>query len=157
MNVVDYLTPENILLDLKAQNKEGAIKEIILLLKNRPEVSNFEMFLQDIFEREKLASTGIGNGVALPHARTDAVDDFVIAFGRSKKGIEFDSIDGQKAKIIFVMGTPRKKGLNLYLRILTHINRLLKKEAFRSSLMDASSFKDIIHIFNQVEKMFYGH
>lgn len=152
MNIIDYLAHENILLDLKAQNKEDAIKEIAVLLKNKPEVINYDIFLQDVFEREKLASTGIGNEVALPHARTDVVEDFVIAFGRSKKGIEFDSIDGKKAKLIFVMGTPQKKGLKLYLRILAHINRLLKKEAFRASLMDASNFKDIINTFSHIEK-----
>lgn len=146
----EYFTPERIALDLKAQDKEEAINEVSALLKNAEEINDYDIFLQEIFEREKLSSTCIGNEIAVPHARTDAVNDFLIAFGRSKKGIDFNSSDGQLVKLIFVLGTPKKKGLKSYLRILAHLNRILQKKYFKDFLLTASNCKDIIDEFNRI-------
>ena len=114
------------------------------------EINNFDIFLKEIFDREKLADTGIGNGIVLPHARSDVVEDFVIAFGRSKEGIDFNSLDGQPVKLIFVLGTPKTKGINTYLRILAHLSRLLQKKDFKDFLLTTSNSETIIAEFNQV-------
>ncbi len=149
--IADFLKEERILLNLEVSGKEEAIREIANLLVNAKEVSDFDPFLKDVFGREKMATTGIGHEVAIPHARTRAVKDFVIAFGRSRQGVEFNSLDNRPAKLIFLMGTPREKGLNVYLKILAHLNRLLEKESFRNLLLKAASPKEIIDLFREVE------
>lgn len=151
MKIRDYLREDRILLDLKTHSKEEAIKEISTLLKDAKELVDFDTFVKDVFERENLGTTGIGNEIAIPHARTDAVKDFVIAFGRSSEGVEFNSLDGKPAKLIFLMGTQKEKNLNNYLKTLAHLTRLLKRETFKSSLLKASSPKEIINEFKKVE------
>lgn len=151
MRIADFLKEDRVLLKLEAGSKEEAIKEIARLLGNSKEITDFDLFLRDIFEREALNTTGIGEHIAIPHARTDAVKDFVIAFGRSSEGIEFNSLDKKPAKFIFLMGTPQENGLNSYLKILAHLTRLLKHESFREALLKASSPKEVIEEFRKVE------
>lgn len=86
MKISDYLKEKRILLSLKAHGKEESIKEIATLLKDSKDIVDFKSFLKDVFEREKLGTTGVGSEIAIPHARTDAVKDFVIGFGRSQEG-----------------------------------------------------------------------
>ena len=152
MKIGDYLKEERILLELKAASKEEAIKELAQLLHGAAEVLNHEQFVKDIFSREALSSTGIGDHVAVPHTRTDAVKEFVIAFGRSSQGLDFKSIDGKPAKFIFLLGTLRKKGLNSYLKTLAHLTRLLQKEAFQKALLQASHPREIIEAFKKIEQ-----
>lgn len=152
MKIKDYLKEDRMSLNMKARTKEEAVKELSTLLKNAPEISDFDLFLKDVFERESLKTTGIGSELAIPHARTDAVKSFVIAFGRSAEGVEFDSLDGKPAKLIFLMGTSKGKNLNGYLEILARLTRLLQHESFRKALLQASSPKEIIDEFNKIEK-----
>ncbi len=149
--ITDFLKEKWVLLNFKASNKEEAIKELAYLLKDSDEVSNFDLFLKDIFERESLSTTGIGNYIAIPHARSDAVKKFIIVFGRSSKGIEFNSLDGRPAKFIFLIGTPKQEGVNNYLMILAHLTRLLNKKDFQNTLLAASRPKEIIEEFRKVE------
>lgn len=151
MRISDYLKEKRILLNLKARYKEESIKEIAALLKDSKDIVNFRTFLSDVFEREKAGTTGIGNGLAIPHARTDAVKDFVIAFGRSQEGVEFKSLDGNLAKLIFLMGTPKEKGLSAYLKLLAQLTKILKNADFRESLLKASSPKEILNEFKKIE------
>jgi fructose-specific phosphotransferase system IIA component len=152
MKVTEFLREDRMVLDIKANTKDGAIKELAEILRDAPEIINFENFVRDIFERESLNTTGIGNEIAIPHARTDSVNNFIIAFGRSIKGIDFKSLDGKSVKLIFLMGTPKEKGLNNYLKILAHLTRLLQKEHFKDSLLKASSPREVIEEFQKIEK-----
>ena len=151
MKIIDYLKEERIVLSLKSHTKIEAIKELATLLKDAEEITNFDVFLQDVYERENLGSTGIGNGIAIPHARSEAVKDFVIAFGRSVEGVDFNSLDGQPVKLIFLMGTHREKKLNSYLEILAHLTRLLKQQFFREALLKAPTPSAIIEEFKKIE------
>ena len=151
MNIAKYLKEERICLNLEAAEKKPAIRELASFLRGAKEVTNFNSFLKDVFEREKVGTTGIGSGIAIPHARTDAVSEFVIAFGRSAKGAEFQSLDSKPVKLIFLMGAP-KQNLNGYLRILARLTRLLKKVDFRKSLMEASCAREIIEGFEKTEE-----
>jgi len=151
MRVCDFLKEDRIIMELKSTEKKSAISEIAALLEGAEEIIDFNRFLSDIEARENLGTTAIGNYAAIPHARTDSVKKFVIAFGRSKEGIEFGAVDGKPAKLIFVMGTPREEGLNDYLRILAHLTRILQKEAFRNELLKAESPSEIIASFQKYE------
>ena len=150
-NVCKYLRRDRILIDLNSRSKKGAILEITNLLKSTREIANLDAFISDIFERERLGTTAIGEGIALPHARTDAVKNIVMAFGRSKKGVEFDSLDGGKVNLIFLIGTPKKDKQGVYLKILADLSKTLKKKQFRELLLAAENQKEILRCFHLLE------
>jgi fructose-specific phosphotransferase system IIA component len=151
MIVSDYIKEKFCTMDLKAQDKESAIKEVAQILDGAGRIVDKEKFIADVLEREALGSTGIGNNVAIPHARTDSVKGFIIGFGRSVSGIEFDSLDGAKVNLIFLMGADPSE-LNLYLRILAELSKLLMDSAFRQALVSAQSAADVISIIKKFEK-----
>jgi mannitol/fructose-specific phosphotransferase system IIA component (Ntr-type) len=89
-------------------------------------------------------------GIALPHARSEYVDSFVIAIGRVKDGVNFGSLDGEPVRLVFLMGTPKEK-VQSYLKLLAHLTRLLKRESVRSLLFEAETPEEIIEIFKKEE------
>ena len=151
VKISDYLKEDRIVLNLQALKKEDVIKELARLLQEAEEVTDFDLFLKDIFERETLNTTGIGNHLAIPHARTDAVKEFVLVFGRVPQGLDFNSLDGKPAKFFFLLGTPKKKGLNTYINTLAHLTRLMNKAAFQEALLKAPGPKEIIEEFRKIE------
>jgi fructose-specific phosphotransferase system IIA component len=148
--ISECLMLDRINLDLKAKTKEEAITELAESLKTHSAVSDYETFLKDVFNREKVGTTGIGLGIAIPHARTDAVDRFVIAFGRSESGVPFGAPDGKPAKLIFLMGAVKKE-VNNYLKILARLTRVLRKESFRERLLKAESPEQVLEAFCKIE------
>lgn len=150
MAVSGILRKECCILDLGAKNKKEAISEIGEKLNKTKKIKNYTQFIKDVTEREKLGSTGIGNKIAIPHARTDSVKDIVIGFGRTKQGIDFNALDGEKVNLIFLMGANTKQ-LNLYLRILAEISKLLMNEGFRQSLLEAENTSKIINTIKHFE------
>ncbi|HIE36114.1 MAG TPA: PTS sugar transporter subunit IIA [Candidatus Omnitrophica bacterium] len=150
MKISDYLKKDHCVMELKAENKEEAIKEIVYRLQSSEKILHQEEFIKDILEREDLGSTGIGYGVAIPHARTKAVKDFVIGFGKSLSGIEFNALDGQKVNLIFLMGANLQK-LNLYLRLLAELSKLLMNELVRKELLSANECIEIIEVIKKFE------
>ena len=151
MQISKYMKEAEILLDLRAGDKDSAIAEIAAALKQNPCVRRFDLFLHDIFERESFSTTGIGNGIAIPHARTEAVSDIVIALGRSAAGVEFDSFDGKPVRLVFLLGTPKRKNLSLYLSVLATLTRLLEGKSFRNRLLDAGTPAEVIAAFRAIE------
>ena len=103
-------------------------------------------FLEDVFERERLGSTEIGDEIALPHARTDAVNQLIIAIGRSNRGVECESPDGRKVKLFFLMGTPQGS-VSHYLQILAQLTRLLKRSALKEQLLEAQDRESFLTLF----------
>jgi len=150
MRISDHISGKMLCLALESTTKDGVIRELAELFKESEDVTDFDVFLKDVFEREKLGATGIGNEIALPHARTDAVDNIIIAFGRSSQGVDFNGIDDKPAKLVFLMGTP-KKDVNKYLQVLAHLTRLLKKESFRQQLFEAQNADEILNAIRRIE------
>ena len=150
MEVKGYIREELINLDLLSERKEDAIRELARLMESTQGVIDFDLFLEDVFERERLGTTGIGDGIAIPHARTDAVDQLVIALGRSARGVEFESLDGKKVKLLFLMGTP-KGSVSHYLKILAQLTRLLKEDTFRDKLLEARDKETVVSLFREIE------
>ncbi|MBW1840017.1 MAG: PTS sugar transporter subunit IIA [Deltaproteobacteria bacterium] len=150
MEVKGYIREELINLDLLSEQKDDAIRELVQLMENAEGMVDFERFLEDVFERERLGTTGIGDGIAIPHARTDAVDQLVIAIGRSARGVEFESLDGKKVKLLFLMGTPRGS-VSHYLKILAQLTRLLKEDTFRDKLLEARDKERVVSLFREIE------
>lgn len=151
MFVSDYLKDKFCVMDLQAKSREEAVKEIALKLNESGRVVDKEKFIKDVLERENLGSTGIGNKVGIPHARTDAVKGFVVGFGKSRAGIDFKALDGEKVNLVFLMGADPAE-LNLYLRILAELSKLLMNAAFRQALVSATSEKEVIDTVKKFEK-----
>ena len=133
MKIIDFLKEGAIVPDLKATDKENVIKELVTLLKDIGEISDQEKIVEIILEREKLGSTGIGQGIAVPHAKTDQVKQILVAFGLSQKGVNFESLDEEPVYLIFLVLAP-VEATGMHLKLLAKIARLLKDKVFRNSL-----------------------
>lgn len=147
----DYINAQDILF-IEEDSRDAAIKTLVdhLCLQNR--IEDKQTFLEAVISREKIVSTGIGNGVAIPHAKIESLQDFVLAIGIHKKeGIEWNSLDGARVKVIFLIGGPsldQKK----YLKILSHLTSLLKEERFRKALFFYKDPEEILKIFKNYDR-----
>lgn len=145
------LIENKILLDIKAKDYLDAIEELTDLIAKESNI-NKKKLIDDLMEREKLGSTGIGNGIAIPHTnKTDALEGVVVAFGRSKKGIDFNTLDDKPAHLFFLIAAPRNH-LDEYYNVLARVSRLLKDEQFRKELREAKSIEEIIALFREKEE-----
>ncbi len=151
MRLTDFLRPEFCVMDLKAGNKEAAIKELASVMMASGKLNDKEDFIKHIMERERLGSTGIGNHVAIPHTPTQSVDGLVVAFGRSVNGIDFQSLDGDEVNLIFLLGTNPNE-LGIYLKFLATLSRLLNNRQFREEFMAADSADAVIEVLKKHEK-----
>lgn len=150
VKICNHLDREKILLDLKATNRDDAIREIAGLLKTSDKVIDLEVFIKKVLEREKMNTTGIGDEIAIPHARGHMVKALVMAFGRSSSGIDFKSLDGTRAKLIFLIGALSKDTeVRYYLEILARLSKLLRNQNFRNALLEASTPEEIMGCFNK--------
>ncbi len=150
MEINQLLENGAIILNLKAQNKEDIIKEMVQALSDKKAISNQEQFIEDIWKREKEFSTAIGDGIAIPHAKSKAVIKPSIVFARSNFPIDFDSLD-QKPTFLFFMIAAPKKGEELHLMALAKLSRRLVKEEFREKLLKAKTSQEIILAFKEVK------
>jgi PTS system nitrogen regulatory IIA component len=148
--ISDYLD-EELVCFLEANSQQQALSTLIDKLDEQGKLSDKKTFFQAILEREKIISTGIGIGVAIPHAKLSGYTDFFIAIGIQKKGgIEWNSIDGLPVKLIFMIGGPDNRQTE-YLNILSMITTAIKNEERRKRLMSAKSAHDVIAIFKTGE------
>lgn len=131
----EMIRPDRIV-DLKSTTKNDALKELNDLLASDPDMLDSGAFLEAIYEREKLVSTGVGLGVAIPHAKIPEVRDYVICVGRCVQGIEFDSLDGQPVRLIFMVGASDRQTRD-FVKMLARVMRLLKDGARRVALLEA--------------------
>ncbi|NOX96607.1 MAG: PTS sugar transporter subunit IIA [Nitrospirae bacterium] len=151
MKLSNLMREDLICLNLRVEKKRDGINEIVDLLARTRGITDRDKFLRAIMEREKLASTGVGEGVAIPHARTEAAKEMVIAFARSEKGVDFDSLDKEPVYLIFMIAAPEKP-VEPYLKALARISRLLGKKPFKESLRKAKSPQEVIEVIKETEK-----
>jgi len=150
MQLADVFKENMIFLDFTADNKDEAINKFVGSIENCGFIEEPQTIKNALFEREKLGTTGVGGGIAIPHARCGAIKDLVVAFFRSSKGINFSSIDGKPVNLIFMLLAPIAAG-GPYLKLLAKISRLLRSDEFRSSLMEAKSSKSVLQIIQDSE------
>ncbi|BAT71253.1 PTS system, fructose-specific IIA component [Thermosulfidibacter takaii ABI70S6] len=153
MRFLDYLTRDRIILDLEATEKEKVLREIVGVLKKREVIPDEEPYYTALIERERLCSTGIGRGTAIPHAKLKEIDKIILTFARSKPGVEFDALDKNPVHFIFLILTPEDVPED-YLVLLARISRLAKDEEFKKVVMQASSEDEILKIFEEKDKEF---
>jgi PTS system nitrogen regulatory IIA component len=148
MRIQDIVSPEAIVDDLRADSKEGVLRELSeVIAKIVPKLSA-ESLTAILMERESLGSTGIGDGVAIPHGKVGGIEHLVAAFGRSRNGVLFDSLDGKPAHLFFLIVAPEYSA-GMHLKALARISRLLKDERFRRSLLDAEDADELQRILRE--------
>lgn len=146
--ISDYLMSQHICLDLQAQTSEEAIGELAELLRDHPQVDSVEGFINDIMVRERSKPTGIGDGIAIPHAKSGCVRDFVIAFGRSQQGISgFSGGKGEATHLVVLIGTSSEAKLDLHVAMLARLSTMLKQKTIRDEIMRATIPEDIVQLF----------
>jgi len=150
MHILDFLNEKAVSVDLKSQDKNSAIKELIELLIKSGQLKSKDKdaVLKVILNREALGSTGIGQGIAIPHGKCEYVSELISAFGISKSGIKFDSLDGEPAYIFFLLLAPAESS-GPHLKALARISKLLKDKYFRDSLKNSDSEKTLIKIIKE--------
>lgn len=150
MKINEFMNEKFINLNLQGQTKEAIIRELANILKEQGVVADYESLVNDVLVREQLSSTGIGLRIGLPHAKTAHILKPAIAFGRSVDGVDFDSMDEEKAHIFFLICMP-EKGYNLHLKILAMLSRSLIEESFRKALEAAETNEEVMQLLDQVE------
>ncbi len=145
MQLVDVLKENMIFLNFEAANKEEAIEKFINSLEQTGTIKEPNALKDALLEREKLGTTGIGQGIAMPHARSSAIKDLTVAFFRSEKGIDFKSMDSEPVHLVFLLLAPVTAG-GPYLKLLAKISRLLRSDDFRKALIEAKDVATILQI-----------
>lgn len=134
---------------LAADERDGVLRELVELLGSQGKLQDKELFYQAILEREQIVSTGIGMGVALPHAKLPGYKNFFIAIGIHAKGVAWDALDGAPVRIIFMTGGPDDKQTE-YLQILSRLTLAIKDEERRKKILQSKSAEDIIELFRGI-------
>ncbi len=153
MKITDFLSKKAITADLKATKKEDVLRELVDLLVNAEEIEKKyrNRLVEQLMAREALGSTAIGQGVGIPHTKSECVNKLIAAFGLSQKGVDFDSLDGENVYIFFLLIAPIDSA-GPHLKALARISRLLKDKYFRDSLKDCKDEKAILKIIAQEDE-----
>lgn len=153
MKIMDFLCKKAIITDLKSAKKEDVMNELVNALIDAGEIEKHHRskIITALMERERLGSTAIGQGVGIPHAKCDCVGKLVGAFGLSRKGVDFDSLDGESVYIFFLLLAPVDSA-GPHLKALARISRLLKDKYFRDSLRQSPDDKTVIKIITQEDE-----
>lgn len=151
MKITELVNEQRITEQLEAKTKADVLNELAALLDRDGKLLDRDVFLQSIVAREQQGSTGIGYGIAIPHGKSTAVKEPAIAFGRSLEGVDFDSLDGQPAKLFFMIAVPEQSD-NLHLQTLAKLSRKLMHESFRDELMQAKTKGDILRALSKMDR-----
>ncbi len=154
MKVLDLLSKDFIISDLQSKSKQDAINELINLFEKDPRVIDIEKVRDAVLEREKIMSTGVGKGFAIPHGKTNAVNDILAAFGKANKPIEYDALDGQPVNLIFLL-VGKDNLVSNHIKLLSRISRMMNKDEFREKLNKAKTSDDILDIFRKEEENYF--
>lgn len=152
MRILDALKKEAIISDLQSVDKKGVLAEL-----SEPVSELFNIQKDDLvnilMERENLGSTGIGGGIGIPHGKLKNLDTLVLGFGLSRRGVDFESMDGRPTHIFFLLVTP-ENSTGLHLKLLARISRILKNDPFKAKLMAAGNSADIVSIIAEEDEDF---
>lgn len=156
MEIRDFLSEATVIPDMKSEDKEASLEELVdILIEKTDELneSDKDKIMSNLLERESLGSTGIGQGVGIPHGKTECVSQLVAALGLSEKGVDFEALDGEKVKIIFLLLAPEGT-TGPHLKALAHISRILRDRFVRERLLKCESSKQILSVLSREDEKF---
>lgn len=148
MKIVEFLNEKAICANIKATTKEGVLRELVDVLSKAEGFRNKDELVKGLINRENLGSTGIGQGVGIPHAKTNVVKKLVAAFGLCPQGVNFDALDGEPVYLFFLLVAPEDSA-GPHLKGLARISRLLKDKYFRESLKALTDEKAILKLIRE--------
>lgn len=148
MKIVEFLSEKAVTANLKASNKEGVIRELVDILAKAEGIRNKEELVRVLLSRESLGSTGIGQGVGIPHGKTNTVKKLTAAFGLCPQGVNFEALDGEPVHLFFLLVAPEDSA-GPHLKGLARISRLLKDKYFRESLKQLTDEKAILKLIKE--------
>ena len=151
MTLLDILSPASTIVDLKGDTKEEIIEELVDSLSASEAIRERDKVLQAVLEREKIMSTGIGDGIAIPHGKPDCVVKLAAALGTQRRGVDFEALDGEPAYVFFLLVSPANVS-GPHIKALARISRLLKNDEFKKRLIVASSPEEILSAIQAEEE-----
>ena len=151
MRLNDVLKKEHIQIPLQTDERDKAIKELIDLMGTQ--INNLDQAFEAVLEREKIMTTGVGNGIAIPHCKNQSCPDFTVALGIAQEEIEFFSIDNKKVKLIFVLLGPENSP-GIHIKLLSRISRLMSDENIREQLSACTSAEQAFQLIKEEEESF---
>jgi len=151
MKVLDFLDKNAVKASIKSIKKEDVIKELVGLLASAHPIKDKASLVETLMNRESLGSTGIGQGIGIPHAKSNCVKELIAALGVSKNGVDFDSLDGELTYIFMLLVAP-EDAAGPHLKALAKISRMLKDKFVRDSLIAAKDEKAILNIIAQEDR-----
>lgn len=151
MNIVELLQKESVLPDMRAGDKEEALEELISTLRERVGQGELEKIREAVLERERIMSTGVGKGLAIPHGKAAGIGDNYAAFGILEEPVEYDAIDGEPVSMIFLLVGPQGSN-SLHIKTLSRISRLMNNSDFREKLNRCDTAEQILSVFREEEE-----
>jgi len=145
--LASYFSKDLFIPELQASTKDECLSEMVEVFENNKVVKNKTILLEMLKKRESLGSTGVGKGIAIPHGRTTAAQDVLIAFGKSSKGIEYDSVDQKPAKLVFMVIAPPVEQGNKYLPVLGKLVEVVNSDEKRELLQKVTTFEELMDCF----------
>ena len=149
MKLSKFCDENLVVFNLKATTKKEVIEELVDVAASSNMIKDRDALLSDVREREELVTTGVGYGVAFPHAKTKSAKGIVIAFGRSEKGIDFDAMDHRPVQLFFLIAAP-EDAIGAHLNVMARLSYLMKSEENRNKLLQASSQGDVLALIDNV-------
>lgn len=151
MTLMDILSTKSVIVGLQGETKDEIIEELVNALEIDETITDRDKVLQAVLEREKIMSTGIGDGIAIPHGKSDAVVRLAAALGTQKRGVDFEALDGEPAYVFFLLVSPANVS-GPHIKALARISRLLKNDDFKKKLIRAASADEIMSIIESEEQ-----
>jgi|GEM_PF-101919 len=154
MKVTDILKKDFIISQLKGKQKEEVINELIDLFKQDTRVNDIEKVRSAVLEREKIMSTGVGKGFAIPHGKTDGINEIIAAFGKTNSPIEYQALDNKPVSLVFLL-IGKDNLVSTHIKLLSRISRMMNKDEFREGLLKANSSEEIFELFKKEEENYF--
>ena len=151
MSLLDILSVKSAIVGLKGESKDDIIEELVDSLEVGASITDRDKVLQAVLEREKIMSTGIGDGIAIPHGKSDAVVELAAALGIHKRGVDFEALDGEPTFVFFLLVSPANIS-GPHIKALARISRMLKNDSFKKKLIEAGSAGQILEVIEEEEK-----
>lgn len=154
MKVSEFLNEDNVLLDVEAKDKYELIDKLIDVAAKSGKIIDKEKVRNCVYEREKILSTGVGKGFAVPHGKTDAVSDIVLAFAITKEPLDYEALDNQPVRLVMLM-VGKDSLVSSHIKLLSRISRLMNNDEFRENLLNAKTKQEVLEIFRKEESNYF--
>lgn len=156
MNIFSLLDSQTILPNLKAKNKAEILEKLVSALETKVSEEQLKKIHEAVIEREKIMSTGVGKGLAIPHGKTSGIDQTYAAFAILKDPVEYDAIDNEPVKMVFLLVGPQSSN-SLHIKLLSRISRLMNNSEFREKLRNCDTSEEIIKQFREEEYVSFSN